>query len=357
MRRPDDSPRRWALLASEQYSFPILRPLAAQAIARGHEVAWLMRDGLAPSMLPGELRLRSRSALKAFAPAAVFATVHRIPPWLPGLQVQLFHGLNLSKRDPKRGHFRISDLFDLYCTHGPVTTQPMQALADEHRDFLVVETGWPKLDTLFAGAGERALALRRAAAGRAVVMYASTFNEPLSRARDCLPVIEELVRRGDRYWLLTLHPVSPPDLVEQYRRLAGANAVFLCAERLADMLHAADILVCDTSSVIEEFALLGKPVVSVCHRQPQAFMLDVGSPDAIDAAIASALADLPERYSLTKAYADAIHPTRDTGSSARVLDAVESVLRGERATPRRRRRPVWRRWWRSWRMLCELLPG
>ncbi len=354
---PASTGRKWALLASERYCFPILRPLATQAAQRGDEVVWVLRDALAPHLMPGETRLRSRRELKAFSPDAVFATVNRIPPFFPGLQVQLFHGLNLSKRDPRAGQFRIQDLFDVYCTHGPATTVPLQALAREHGDFVVVETGWPKLDTLFQGPGDNADALRRAAAGRPVVMYASTFNEPLSRARECLPVLDELVRRGDRYWLLTLHPMSPPDMVRRYRELAGEHAAYLEAERLQDMLHAADVLVCDTSSVIEEFAMLGKPVVAVGHREPRDFMHDIHSADQIDVAVRSALAAPQARRAGMDAYADAVHPARDGRSAQRVLVAVEAALRGELAPARRRRPKPWRRWWRSWKMLRELLPG
>lgn len=351
------SPRRWALLVSERYALPILRPLAACARGRGHDVRWLASDAMAVHLAKDEIRLRSPRALRAFAPEAVFATVNRIPPFFPGVQVQLFHGLNLHKRDPREGQFRIQDLFDLYCSHGPATTGPLEALAREHGNFSVVETGWPKLDLLFAGAGEGATGLRAAAGGRPVVMFASTFNEPLSQARASLPVLRELVARGDRYWLLTLHPMSPPELRAEFEALGGAHAVFLEAERMADMLHAADVLVCDTTSVVEEFALLGKPVVTLRHRRPQAFMYDLGSADLLDDTLGEVLADPQARRVQIDAYAAQVHPSRDGGASDRVLDAVEQVLRGELRTPRRRWRPWWRRWWRARKLWREILPG
>jgi hypothetical protein len=118
------APRRWVMLASEQYALPILRPLAAQAQARGHRVAWLAPDAVAAGLRADEPRLCSGRALWRFRPHAVFSTVNRIPPFLPGLQVQLFHGLNLHKRDPRAGQFRMLGLFDLYCAHGPATTGP-----------------------------------------------------------------------------------------------------------------------------------------------------------------------------------------------------------------------------------------
>lgn len=350
-------PRRWVMLASEQYSLAILRPLAEAALARGDTVKWLAPDAVAALLRPAELRIRSARALYAFGPHAVYATVNRIPPFFPGLQVQLFHGLNLHKRDPGQGQFRMLGLFDMYCSHGPATTAPLQQLAGQRRDFNVVETGWPKLDALFAGPGADAAVLRTAAGGRPLVMYASTFNEPLSQARRCLPVLEQLVARGDRYWLLTLHPMTPPSLVQRYQALAGANARFLDATQLADMLHAADVLVCDTSSVVEEFILLDKPVITVCHRQPQPCMHDVRAPENIDAAIAQALAQPQALSDERHAYAASVHPSRDGAASARVLAAVEQRLRDGATGLRVRAKRPFRRLWRSWKMWRALLPG
>ncbi|MDR0184282.1 CDP-glycerol glycerophosphotransferase [Lysobacter arvi] len=350
-------PHRLVLLASEPYSLPILRPLAHEALVRGHEVAWVASDAMAARLAPDEPRIASRRALKAFAPQAVFATVNRIPPFFPGWQVQLFHGLNLHKRDPAQGQHRVQGLFDLYCTHGPATTGPMQAQAQERGDFVVVETGWPKLDPLFGDVSVESRALRAAAAGRPVAMFASTFNAPISCADDGLAEMSRLVARGDRYWLLTLHPMSPPERIRAYRALAGPNAVYLDAEHLIDMLHAADALVCDTTSVAEEMALLGKPVVTVRHRKPQPFMHDVSGPEGIDAALEGALIAPEARRESARAYADALHPSRDGRAAARVLDAVESLIDGSHRPQRRRNARPWRRFWRSWKAMRELLPG
>jgi len=348
---------RLVLLASEPYCLPVLRPLARQAIARGHEVAWVANDTMAARLAPDETRIASRRALKAFAPQAVFATVNRIPPFFPGWQVQLFHGLNLHKRDPAQGQHRVQGLFDLYCTHGPATTTPMQAQAGERGDFIVVETGWPKLDPLFGDVSAGSRALRDAAGGRPVAMFASTFNDPISCSGECFEEMARLVARGDHYWLLTLHPMSPPERIARYRALAGPNAVYLDAERLIDMLHAADALVCDTTSVAEEMALLDKPVVTVRHRAPQRFMYDVAGPAGIDAALRIALASPHARLDATQAYADSLHPSRDGRAADRVLDAVEALVAGTHRPLRRRNARPWRRFWRSWKAMRTLLPA
>lgn len=334
----------YLMLASELYSLPILRPLARIARSAGHAVAWLCTDAMAARLAQDETRIASHRVLLAFAADATFATVHRIPPQLPGRQVQLFHGLNTDKRDDRRGHFRVRGLFDLYCTHGPATSDRFRALAREHGDFAVAETGWPKLDPLFAAAEPPAVAMvRNAARGRPIAMYASTFTESLSSAAAFLPELRRLVTRGDRYWLLTLHPKCPPQLQAEYRALAGNGARFFEATELTDALRAADVLVCDTSSVTEEFALLSRPVVTVRTRIPRDYMIDVEAPSEVDAAIDVALSRPDAQMRAMGELARQLHPWRDGQSSRRVVDAVERLLTGGFEPMRARPRLYWRR--------------
>ena len=335
--------RRLLLLASERYSMPILQPVADAATAWGDVVAWLASPAIGAHLPAGAQWIRSRPALRAFAADATLATVHRIAPQLPGLHVQLFHGLSTDKRDPARGHFKVRGLFDLYCTHGPATTGPFEALARTHRNFAVCETGWPKLDPLFASDRSGADALRAQSGGRPVVMLASTFTESLSAARDLLPHLRDWVQRGDRHWLLTLHPKSDPALIDAYRALQGPHATWLESDRLLDMLRASDVLVCDTSSVIEEACLIDVPIVTVRTRVPKAFMHDVAAAGDVDAAIDMALRHDPARVQAMRAYAQAIHPHRDGHSAGRVLAAIDDLLDSDRTGLARRPFNAWRR--------------
>ena len=318
--------RRYLLFASELYALPILRPLAAAIHARGEEVAWFVANPLAAYLREGERRLLDVHAVRNFAPAAVFSANNWVPHFFPGVKVQVFHGFNVEKRAPGRGHFRIRSLYDLYCTQGPATTVPFRELAAHHRHFAVVETGWPKLDPLFAATAAPDL---RPADGRAVVMYAATFTESLSSARLLQADITRQVARGDRYWLLTLHPKTDPELVARYRALEGPNARFLEATDLVPMMRAADVLVSDTSSVVSEFIVQGKPVVTLRNRAPKPHMIDIAEPAALDDALAEAFAPSPQRQAHIAAYSADIHPWRDGRSSARVLAATDALLAGE----------------------------
>jgi CDP-glycerol:poly(glycerophosphate) glycerophosphotransferase len=340
------------MFATELYALPILRPLAAAARERGHDVGWVVTGRVAAQLEPGERRLTSASQMRTSGAQAVYCAANWVSPLLPGTKVQVFHGFNAEKREPDRGHFALRGFFDLYLTQGPATTAPFEELAREHGYFAVRETGWPKLDPLFRPADPATDLHPRD--GRPVVMFASTFSRRLSCAPFVLDTLRELIARGDRYWLLTLHPMSPPELIEAYRGLAGPHSRFEESSRLMDMQRAADVLLCDTSSVLHEFAVQLKPVVTVRNRLPRPFMLDVRDPADIDAAITTALSRPEALMRAITEHADAIHPWRDGRSSERMLDAVDAFGRGELGTLKRKPLNLVRRY-KAWRETRELI--
>ena len=319
----------YLLFATERYALPILQPLADALQASGHGVsAWLV-DGAAGARLPAPVRsvgLREAVALK---PRAVFSAANWVPTFLSGPKVQLFHGFNVEKRDDARGHFRVRGLFDLYCTQGPATTAPFRALAAQHPHFAVVETGWPKLDPLFRDDGGASAALRAPASGRPTVLFASTFTERLSAAPHLFGAIAAEIARGDRYWLLTLHPKCAPGLFDHYRSLVGPNAAFVETEQLMAAQRAADVLVADTTSVVSEFVVQHKAVVTFRNRAPKPHMLDFDDPSRLPAMLAQAFAPSPSLRAALADYANAIHPYRDGRSSERVLAATEALIDGK----------------------------
>ena len=341
----------YLLFATERYALPILQPLAETLQARGHRAHALLVRGAAGATLPAPVQAVDIRQAAALRPRAVFSAANDVPVFLPGAKVQLFHGFNVEKRSDARGHFRVRGVFDLYCTQGPATTAPFQALAARAGHFAVVETGWPKLDPLFRGVDPVADRFRAAAGGRPVVMFASTFTERLSAAPHLFDAIAAEIARGDRFWLLTLHPKCPPALFERYRSLAGPNALFFETEQLVSAQRAADVLLADTTSVVSEFVVQRKPVVTFRNRAPKPHMLDFDDPARLPEMLALAFAPTPQLQSAIDAYADAIHPWRDGGASGRVLEATEALLRGELGTLRRK---PWAAWRRSLEMRWEL---
>jgi CDP-glycerol glycerophosphotransferase (TagB/SpsB family) len=347
----------YLLYATERYALPILQPLADALLAQGHGVHSLLVAGAAGTALSPAVRPVTVAGAVALRPLAVFSAANDVPLFVAGAKVQLFHGFNVEKRSDGRGHFRVRGLFDLYCTQGPLTTAPFQALAAQQRHFAVVETGWPKLDPLFGTDDSRADALRAPAAGRPVVLFASTFTERLSAAPHLYDAIAAQVAGGKRYWLLTLHPKCEPALVQRYRALAGPNAGFVETESLVSAQRAADVLLADTTSVVSEFAVQRKPVVTFRNRAPKPHMLDFDAPSELEAQLARAFAPDAARDQALADYADAIHPYRDGQSSQRVLLATQALLSGDLGTLARKPAGAWLRGLKIRRALGYWGPG
>lgn len=321
------------LAARERYALPILEPLADALRAAGYSVHVWFDGPLAEAkatLSPPVNMVDVREAV-ALRPMAVLCAMDWIPPFFAGVKVQLFHGFNTSKHSDQRGHFRIRGLFDLYCTQGPATTAPFRDLALKHGHFAVVETGWSKLDPLFRD-GDAAERMRERGQGRPVVMFASTFTERVSAAPHLYSAIRQEIQRGDRYWLLTLHPKSAPELVDRYRALAGENALYVEPEQIVAAQRAAAVLLSDTTSVVPEFLVQHKPVVTFRHRAPQAHMLDFTEVGDLRSALDRAFAPPAELREAIVSYANDIHPYRDGRSSERVIAAVEDLVAGRLGT-------------------------
>ncbi len=317
---PSSAARRFLFYVEQDYSFAVLRPLQAVARAAGHEVRWLLLENASASLLePDEQTLADIRAAVAFAPDAVFAPGDRVPGFLPGLKVQVFHGINEDKRGgryPERG------LFDLYCTRNPAETDLLQPLAEQRGYFRAVETGWLKLDSLLN------YPVRAGTYNRPQILFASTFTPRLSAAEDLYPEIQRLSQHSTWQWLITLHPKMAPATVAKYQALANANLSFFGTEHVIELLHRADVMVSDNSSVLQEFLILKKPVVTFNNRAPLDCMLNITEPAQLQPAIERALAPGAALQAAIRAYGPAITPHLDGTSAKRVLKAVIAMLDG-----------------------------
>jgi CDP-glycerol glycerophosphotransferase (TagB/SpsB family) len=244
-----------------------------------------------------------------------------VPDFFPGIKVELFHGFHARKRSDERGHFRIRNFFDLYCTQGPDTTIPFKALEKEHGSFEVVETGWPKMDPLF-----EMHTRTRLKKNRKVVLLTSTFTPSLSAAPVLFETVRQLAGTGKWKWLVNFHPKMDEGMIEKYRSIQSDNLVLIETDDVIPLLKEADIMVSDTSSVISEFLLLQKPVVTFRNRAPGHHLLNITSPEKLEETIALGLTHPETLMNEINAYSDHIHPYRDGRSSIRVLEATDRFV-------------------------------
>ncbi len=332
--------RKLLFYVEQDYAFAILRPLQTEALERGHVIRWLVvGDASAKLLRKTEVPCTSVADAVRFAPDVVFAPGDRIPSFIPGLKVQVFHGLNEDKRGniyPERG------LFDLYCTEGPGRTAMLAPLEKERGYFRVCETGWLKLDAILSGVPSKT------SSGRPRILYASTFTPRLSSAEALHQEIERLAQSSCWQWLVTLHPKIDPQTMSKFQALQNDNLTYHGTDEVVNLLHQADVMVSDNSSILQEFLLLGKPVVTFRNRDPQSCMIDIQEPAQLKGAIESALNPSPHVLEAIRDYGASITPHVDGKSSGRVLDAVDSML----DSGWQDRKPA--NFWRNWKMRRQL---
>ncbi|MFC1502922.1 CDP-glycerol glycerophosphotransferase family protein [Pseudomonadota bacterium] len=314
----EKSSYRFLFYVEQNYSFAILRPLQAVATAAGHQVKWLLAgDEVSGGFLAeGEDELLTIKEAVDYNPNAVFVPGDRVPSFIPGLKVEVFHGLNESKRGnvyPERG------MFDLFCTEGHERTDMLEPLAEKRGYFRVKETGWLKLDSLFNFKSDETHS-------RPQILFASTFTPSLSCAESVYEEIKALSQQDDWHWLITLHPKMDQQTVEKYRQLESDNLTFFDNDKVIELLHRADVMVCDNSSIFQEFLLLNKPVVTVNNREVQPCFINITEPENLASAIRDALAPDKELQTHIKRYGPGITPYLDGQSAHRVLAAVTEML-------------------------------
>lgn len=328
--------KRYLFYIEHNYCYGILRPIQDAIRRRGGETAWLP---VGPEINTGFLRSDERrfkhiSEAIDWNPYAVLVPGNEVPQFLPGLKVTMFHGLISSKfrrRDGIQYHFIIRGMFDLYCMHGPNTTGQFEELARKHGHFRVAETGWSKLDPLFDGThpGDKG--------DRPVILFASTFSPRLTAAPHVLETLQTLADTGRWKWLVNMHPKMPPEIVKSYRAIEGESLEFAETDDVIPLLARADAMLCDTSSILSEFLVLHKPVVTFRTARPADYLIDVQRPDEIESALEQALGHPPQLMEHIRRYAAETHPYRDGKSSERTLDAIdtlaESGLKGLKRKP------------------------
>ncbi|MDX3772593.1 CDP-glycerol glycerophosphotransferase family protein [Chromatiaceae bacterium AAb-1] len=312
---------------AESYSFDILRPLQQAALNRGDRFFWFIYGNQINRKLfrDDEQVIENINQLIALNPDAVFVPGNVVPSFIPGLKVQVFHGFEWKKK----GHWRIRGCFDLYCTQGPFFTRKFNQLQQEHGHFLVAETGWPKLDNKPAPTTPQP-------DQPATILYAPTFSPSLTSVPDLFDQIISLSHRHPWRWLVKFHPKMDAQWVEKFRAAAHDKLQLVADTNLYDTFEQADLMLSDTSSIITEFVLHGKPVITYRNAQPEPVLIDITAPDQLESSIKQALATERCQQELIADYCRQMHPYTDGQSSERILDQVAAILQNgiTAATPK-----------------------
>lgn len=332
------------LFCANPYAFGILHPLYDQLLKEGHEVLWYVPEKISASfpLLGKANHTKQILTVYAFKGDAIFVPGNEVPHYLRGVKVQVFHGL----AGEKQGHFRIRDYFDLYLTQGPYFTQGFLKLAKKYKNFEVKETGWCKLDPLYqhheAYQKERD-DLLSASGKKNLVLYAPTFSPSLTSALTAKDEIFELADREDVYLFIKFHDLMDKTVVEEYRKEASLrkNVEVVDDRNILRVMIMADVMVSDTSSVVYEFTLLNKPVVTIRSTSPNITWCDLPSAAGLRHVVMKELKEDGHRIKRNMTIQQ-YHPYVDGQSSSRMIAAVEEYMQ-HHGVPEKRKLNLYRR--------------
>lgn len=314
--------KHYLLFASHSYAFSILRPLQTAIRRRGDRAVWFLEYTCPDLLEPDEERLYTLRQVRQFNPLAVIACGNWAYPFFPGIKVEVFHGYPMRKRiEAIDDHFTIRDYWDIYCTQGPSSTPYFQQLAAKHRYFRIYETGWCKMDEWYGRTTQAETPRPRPA-----ILYAPTFTRGISSAWVMPDVIERLATEKPWDWIITFHPkLTDAALLRRYEALAAAhpNIDFRRLNEGFRTFSQSDVLLCDSSSLIVEYLMTGKPAVTYRNTHPGPFLLDVQQTEDIGPAIERALTHPADLMQAIEEYTAQHEAHRDGHNSDRVLDAID----------------------------------
>jgi CDP-glycerol glycerophosphotransferase (TagB/SpsB family) len=294
---------------------------------KGYNYLWFVKEPIVANFpFKSETFTSDMNDVISFNSDSIFVPGNEVPYYLRGLKVQIFHGL----AGEKKGHFRIRHYFDLYLTQGPYFTNKFKALKNKYKNFDVIETGWPKLDIYgkelnkYDATKKELLAKHNA---KKIVLYAPTFSPSLTSAPYLLGEFKKLAHYTDFLILVKFHDLMAKDLIHAYKKLANETSNIIIEEErnIIKFLLMADIMLSDTSSVVYEFLLLNKPVITYKSSSKDIQWDNSNEYDNLAEKVKSNLQEdkfKQQRNNIVKQY----HPYSDGNSALRMVETVESYI-------------------------------
>ena len=313
---------KFILFCNLPYAFSILKPLEEEIKKRGFEYIWYVPKSIL-ELFPYKQSNHTDNIndLKAYESDVIYVPGNEVPHFLRGIKVQIFHGL----AGEKKGHFRIRDYFDLYLTQGPYFTDKFKELAKKHKNFEVTETGWCKLDGLYSTTKETLHVkenLLKKHRVQNIVLYAPTFSPSLTSGLKLLNTIKELSSRDDILLIIKFHDKMDDSIKEQYQKLKAKNLIISDEKDITKLLQISDLMISDTSSVVYEFVLLNKPVVTLNSASQNINWLNLDDENEVQISVEDILNGNDIYKDKRQDTIQQYHPYSDGESAKRMLDAV-----------------------------------
>lgn len=339
---------RIVLFCENLYSFSILDPIYQEAIQdKSNSVLWYIhKPKIKNFTLPESVAWTySIQEIFDFSPEAIFVPGNIVPYYLPGVKIQIFHGYAAEKK----GHYHMRRYFDLYLTQGPKFTAGFNALADKFKNFEVIETGWSKKDFFINNAGmydkDKDVFLTQYNK-KHIVLYAPTFSPKLTSLNSIKGELINLINSRDVLLVIKLHPLTAQELVEEYKLLAKQypdKLIFVDDNNLNRYALVCDIMISDTSSVVYEFSLLRKPVITLNSIADEIYWNDIKTPTELIPTFDKVISDTEGMDAAYDYIESSLDPYKDGLSSKRMIEAAKSYV-SRKGVPAKRKVNIWRKY-------------
>jgi len=324
------------LFITKPYSFSVLNPIRSYCEKENIEVAWFKASSAKSMNVIGSV-LNSTNDVIQFEPDAVIVPGNVVPDFWPGLKVQIFHGLG----EEKKGHYQITDFFDLYCTPGPVMTSEFNNLQKKHQSFLVKETGWPKLDSLDVNESiEESKTKLGLDPTNKTILYAPTFSPKYTSSQNLFSIIKSL-QIYNWQWIVKFHDLEKKETINKYQTLVSEKLKVIDDLDILPWMSASDMLLGDTSSVLYEFLLFDRPIITVNAKTRLDKGINIHEPIDLIGAITRCLEN-PDEFSINrKEYLEDLHPFIDGKSTVRVMNTIQNVIHSREVDGLKQKSPNW----------------
>jgi len=299
---------------SKNYSIPIIQPIVKYVETTKHQFAFFVSRKVRMN-LPEEIEaskiLNNLDQAIDYKPDFVLVPGNFVDFRIPGIKVQLFHGLGVEKDS----HYKIRHFFDCYCTSGPFVTNRFLQLQNKYRYFKVYETGWPKVDHILEFNQKQ---IPKIPVKKRIILFAPTHSSKMESASELMRALP-LILRKDEFLLVKFHELMDKELVEEFKLNLQDNSLFIDDFDITPFLHAADVMISDTSSVLYEFMLLDKPVITYRTQSRFDKGVDISDPNMLRDVLDWSLKNPKVHSKNRKKHIDKINPYLDGKISERLI--------------------------------------
>ncbi|MFO7888802.1 MAG: CDP-glycerol glycerophosphotransferase family protein [bacterium] len=313
------------LYIAKLYSIPIFKPLVEYLEKEKYQYAFYTSEKV-KAFFPYEWDkaklLPSIKEVRLFNADFVICPGNFVDFRIPGIKVQIFHGLGVEKES----HYKIRHFFDLYLTSGPLVTKRFNTLKEKNNYFEVIETGWLKIDYILKYDMRKFKAGFRIPDNKKIILYAPTGSSKMQSGTEMLNKIDDTIAE-DEFWIIKFHEFMDKEVIEKFKQKNNKNIHVVDDFDITPYLYIADIMISDTSSVIYEFMCLKKPVITINTLSRKDKGLDVESINQVRKALDKIKHNPRILNGNIEKHLKEVNPYLDGNISKNTVNALEQIKR------------------------------